>query len=445
MRELEKNSKAIRSQKYFYFSGAIRGDTSFVYYFRRIVEIINEYGEALTERSDLYYPLDRNFDQKHQSNIEKKIFRRDITKWLGKSSAVVAEISGPSTGVGYEIHYAIRDRRIPVLCLYHVSSKPTLVVKQDPSKYILLQKYSDENDLEKYLRCFLMILIRTEYIKDIRDIYSEIATEIAKSNLSIHDIEEMVDRFLVFGELSVIQEALTTLHITKVKPARIDFKDSASFIQFMFKNIVLQKRWEQLKSQQIGATFVGGRKSRIITVLSDYFKRMHAWGQVVNLLNIYRQVGGDKLQYTREAFMKNVRAYRRIGLFEAPSGAEYRKSKPSVTKFKDKLILVKTLQGNILVKSSRSTREIMNGLIVVTCHLQHLSTFLHKFGSKPLVRLLKESEEQPWYSKIPEVSSLNIDKVDLGQQLEVELVKEISVYAHSKCRELWEKTYSSFA
>lgn len=178
-----------------------------------------------------------------------------------------------------------------------------------------------------------------------------------------------------------------------------------------------------------------------ITVLAGYFKPK----QVVNLLNIYRQVGGDKLQYTREAFMKNVRAYRRIGLFEAPSGAEYWKSKPSATKFKDKLILVKTLQGNILVESSRSRREIMNRLIVVTRHFQHLSTFLHKFGSKPLVRFLKESEGQSWYSRILKVSSLNIDKVDLGQQLEVELAKEISFYVHSKCKELWERKYSSFA
>jgi len=440
VRELEKTPKPIRSRKHFYFSGAIRGDTSFVHYFRRIIEIINEYGEALTERSDRYYPLDKNFAQRYQSNIEKKIFRRDITEWLGRSSALVAEISGPSTGVGYEIHYAIRDRRIPVLCLYHVSSRPTLVVKQDPSKYVLLQKYSDENDLEKYLRCFLMILIRTEYIEDIRHTYDEISNRIAKSNLSIHDIEEMVDRFLTFGEPSVIQKSLTTLHIAKVKPARIDFKDSASFVQFMFKNIVLQKRWEQLKSQEIGATFVGGRKSRIITVLSGYFKR----GQVMNLLNIYRQVGGDQLQYTREAFMKNVRAYRRIGLFEAPSGAEYWKPKPGATKFKDKLILVKTLQGNILVESSRSRREIMNGLMVITCHLQHLSTFLHRFGSKTLIRFLKESKEQSWYSRIPEVPSLNIDKVDLGQQLEVELAKEISVYVHSKCIELWGEKYSSF-
>lgn len=439
---LDKDSKPIRSvrEKYFYFAGAIRGDTSFVLYFRRIIDTINEYGEALTERSDLYNPLDKDFDQKHKRNVEKKIFRRDIMHWLRKSSAVIAEISGPSIGVGYEIRYAIRDKRIPVLCLCHVSRKPSLIVKQDRSVYVFFQEYSDENDLEKYVRCFLEILIRTEYIEDIKEAYGKIAPKIAESNPTAHDIKDLVERQLTFGEPSHIQSDLRTLHAAKVKSARIDFKDSASFVQFMFRNIILQKRWEQLKSQEIGATFVGGRKGRIITVVSKAFRRE----KVVNFLDIYCQAGQDKIQYTREAFMKNVRAYRRIGLLEAPTAAENWKPKPSAAKFKEKLVLVKTLQGNILVESSRSRREIMNGLVIVTRHLQHLSAFLHDFGSKTLANFLQQSRAQPWYPKIPDVLSLNIDKVSLGQELDVELTKEISTYIHSRCMELWKEKYSSF-
>lgn len=433
---MRRNIQPVGTRKCFYFSGAIRGDASFERYFYKIIKIINEYGEALTERSDLYYPLDKNFDQEVRTTKEKKIFRRDIIHWLGKSSAVVAEISGASTGVGYEIHYAIRDRRIPVFCLYHISSTPTLVVKQDPSKYILFQPYSDENDLEKYLRCFLMILVRTEYIGHIRSVYSEVANEIANSNRTIQKIEETVERLLTFGETSILQKNLTSIHITRLKSVEIDFKDSASFVQFMFKNIVLQKRWEQLKSQQIGATFVGGRKSRIITTVSDFLGPS-------NLLNIYRRIGGDELRYTREAFTKNVRAYRRIGLFEAPTKAEYKRPHLGTTKFKDRLVLVKTLQGDILVESSRSPPEIMSKLIVVTRHLQHLSAFLHEFGSKPLVHLLRDSKKQPWYPKIPEIHIHNVDKIDLGR-VETELVEEIAKYLHSKCTGFWKGRYSSF-
>lgn len=433
---MKRNSQTISRRKYFYFSGAIRGDTSFERYFHKIIQIINEYGEALTERSDLYYPLDKNLDQKMRSSNEKKIFRRDIIQWLGKSSALIAEISGASTGVGYEIHHAMRDRRIPVFCLYHVSSTPTLVVMQDPSKYVITQRYSDENDLEKYLRSFLMILARTEYIEDIRSVYVKMAKEITKPNLTINEMEEMIKKLLTFGEPTILQKDLTSIHITKLRPVKIDFKDAASFVQFMFRNIVLQKRWEKLKTQRIGTTFVGGRKSRIITTLSNF------WGPT-NLLNIYRHVGAEKLGYTREAFTKNIRAYRRIGLFEAPIKAEYKKSRLSATKFKDRLVLVKTLQGDILVESSRSPREIMSKLIIVTRHLQHLSEFLHIFGSRSLVRLLSESREQPWYSKIPEIAILNVDKIDMGQ-LEVGLVEEIARYLQSKCKEFWKKHYSSF-
>ena len=425
-------------RKKFYFAGAIRGNISYEKNFYKIIEIIKEYGEPLTERSNLYNPLDKNFSQKERTLKEKRIYRRDIIQWLGKSSALIAEISGASTGVGYEIHYATRNRRIPVLCLYNASSTPTLVVKQDPSKYILLQQYSDENDLERYLRCFLIILTKTEDIEDIRSIYIDVSNEIAKSSLSIQETGEIIEKLLTFGDSAIIQKDLTNIHVAKFKPVDIDFKDSASFVKFMFRNIILQRRWEQLKSQRIGTTFVSGRKRRIITALS-------AFKGPTNLLEIYHHAGEDKLQYTQEAFTKNVRAYRKIGLFDTPTKAEYKTPRLSTTKFRDRLILIRTLQGDITVESSRSPREILRKLIVVTRHLQHLSMFIRKFGSKPLVRLLIESKKELWFSKIVEIPILNIDKVDINQHREDQLIEQVTTYLYLKCKDFWKKQYSSFA
>jgi len=422
--------------KKFYFAGAIRGDTSYEKNFYRIIEIIKEYGEPLTERSDSYNPLDKNFTQNERTVNEKRIYRRDIFQWLAKSSALIAEISGRSTGVGYEIRYAIRDRRIPVFCLYHTSSTPTLVVKQDPSKYILLQEYSDEDDLEKYLRCFLIILAKTEDIKDIRSVYIDVSKDIAKSNLSVNEIRERIEEKLTSVDFAIMQKDLTNIHIARFKPADIDFKDSASFVKFMFRNVILQKRWEQLKSQRIGTTFVSGRKRRIITVLSDF-------RGPTNLLAIYRHVGEAKLQYTQEAFTKNIRAYRKIGLLEMPTNVKT--ASLSTTKFRDRLILTKTLQGDVLVESARSPREIMRKLIIVTSHLQYLSTFIRKFGSKSLVRLLRESRKEPLFSKIAEIPVRSIDKVDIGRHLQDELIQQITRYLHSTCRDFWKEQYSSFA
>ena len=46
-----------------------------------------------------------------------EIFARDL-RWLDESDLVVAEVSTPSLGVGYEIAYARYERRIPVIALY---------------------------------------------------------------------------------------------------------------------------------------------------------------------------------------------------------------------------------------------------------------------------------------------------------------------------------------
>jgi hypothetical protein len=426
------------ARKKYYFSAAIRGDTSYEKNFRKIIEIINEYGQPLTERSDLYNPLDKNMGKKRVQTTEKQIYRRDIIRWLGEANAVIAEISGGSVGVGYEIRYAVKDRRIPVFCLYSVSSMPSLIIKQDPSKYIILQQYFNEIDLEKYLRCFLMILTLTEDVEDVRSTYRRMSKEIAKSNVGIAEMKEKIESLLTLSDFSVFQKDLTNVHIAKFKPVEIDFKDAASFVRFMFRNIVLQKRWDQLKSQRIGSTFASGRKRRIIAMLSDF-------QGPTNLLEAYDLLGEDKLRYTREAFTKNIRAYRKIGLFKTPIEAKHQTFRPRGTKFKDRIALTRTFKGEILIESSRSPREIMRKLIIPTSHLQHLSIFLDKFGHGLLVDLLRESKNQPWFSKMPEIPILDIDSVDLGLHLEEKLAEDIAKYLLLMCKEFWKKQYSSFA
>jgi hypothetical protein len=45
-----------------------------------------------------------------------EVYRRD-TGWIDESQALIAEVSTPSHGVGYEISYAL-ERSKPVLCIY---------------------------------------------------------------------------------------------------------------------------------------------------------------------------------------------------------------------------------------------------------------------------------------------------------------------------------------
>lgn len=424
-------------RKKFYFSAAIRGDITYERNFPKIIQIISEYGEPLTERSGLYNPLDKNLAQEMKQVKEKGVYRRDIVHWLGEADAVVAEISGASIGVGYEICYAIMRERIPVFCLYHESISPSLIVKLDPSKYVILQQYSNEVDLEKYLRCFLKIVTSTSRIEDIRSAFMHMSKIIGELNPTVEVLHQRIEDLIEYGDSSILQQDLTKFHVLRYRPPEIDFKDVASLASFMLRNIVLQKRWEQLKSQRIGTTYVSGRKKRIIAALSDFYGP-------TNLLEIFKFLGEDKLRYTREAFTKNIRAYRRIGLFKSSAEPKIPVIRVRSTRFKDRPIFTRTLDGKLQIESSRSQREIMSRLVIPTSHLYYLSEFVDKYGSNSLEALLKKSKQEPWFNKLPSMIH-DIDNVDLDSIKQLDSSEEITEYLHVMCKEFWQKQYSSFA
>lgn len=418
----------------FYCAGAIRGDVSYKEYFDKMVEIVSEYGEPKTEKFG-YTPLTH-----WTKAVKKKVYERD-KRWIRESRALIAECSGPSYGTGAEVMYATRVVRIPALGLYRASSLPSLMLTQDNSKYTFPQVYSDEKDLENYLRLFLEIVTRFDNIDDVRINYLE-CRKMVNSDFNAKKIRALAESLSqqAINDLVGIQGRLELdiEHTTVVRPKQtgIDFKDSKDFVEFMFKNLILQRRWDRLKSQRIGTTFASGRKSRIIKALSQL-------DTSTNLLQIYKQHGEDRLGYTREAFTKNVRAYRRIGLFEVPQKIE--SPRAGTTKFKDRIVIVKTLYGRFEIKSSRSPREILRNLIIVTQHLQHLSEFLRRFSSASLIRFLTDAEEKRWYSAIPDVPILNIDKINMAAFLKHEWAQQLVMYLHSKCKEFWKEKYSSFA
>ena len=96
-----------------YFAGAISGGRGDVARYRAIVDALAADGHrvlagavATEEVGDGGESLDPSW-----------IFSRDIG-WLSEADVLVAEVSTPSTGVGYEIAAARYRYGIPVICLY---------------------------------------------------------------------------------------------------------------------------------------------------------------------------------------------------------------------------------------------------------------------------------------------------------------------------------------
>ena len=82
------------------------------------------------------------------------IFERDVG-WIGESDVLVAEVSVPSTGVGYEIAMARHRDGIPVICLYRpaYTKRCTAMVAGDAE--IVLIEYDDAGTMLARLRAAL--------------------------------------------------------------------------------------------------------------------------------------------------------------------------------------------------------------------------------------------------------------------------------------------------
>ena len=95
-----------------YFAGSIRGGRDDQKLYLEIIELLRNYGEVLTEHigdADLSYKGEKGLS-------DREIYDRDIA-WLRSADVVIAEVTTPSLGVGYEIGRAAEWQK-PLLCLY---------------------------------------------------------------------------------------------------------------------------------------------------------------------------------------------------------------------------------------------------------------------------------------------------------------------------------------
>jgi nucleoside 2-deoxyribosyltransferase len=97
-----------------YFAAPIGNKIPNLNLYRKIIKYLNRYGTVLNKRIG-----DRDFwkERKDKKFSEKEIHDFDL-KLLLESDVVVAEISTPSLGVGYEIGRAIERKKL-LLCLYN--------------------------------------------------------------------------------------------------------------------------------------------------------------------------------------------------------------------------------------------------------------------------------------------------------------------------------------
>ena len=81
------------------------------------------------------------------------IYRRDM-QWLDEADAVVAEVSTPSHGVGYEIARALQQGK-PVFCCFQSQKRVSKIITGNTSPGLVLAPYSSDEEVIGLLRQFL--------------------------------------------------------------------------------------------------------------------------------------------------------------------------------------------------------------------------------------------------------------------------------------------------
>jgi len=129
-----------------YFAGSVRAGRENQEIFSKIVSKLKEYGQVLTEHLGDSQLTDRGEPNKPESEI----YERDMA-WLGEADVLVAEVSTPSLGVGYEIRAAENDGK-PVLCLYKSGLWLSAMIKG--ASRLKRAEYSNEAEIDQALARF---------------------------------------------------------------------------------------------------------------------------------------------------------------------------------------------------------------------------------------------------------------------------------------------------
>ncbi len=133
----------------FYFCGSIRGGRQLAADYQKIIEMLKQYGEVLTE----HLGDDREIETKDRILSDVQIHDRDMD-WVRESDLVVAEVTIPSLGVGYEIGRAIELGK-PVLSLFKTGSGFYLSAMIGGSEGVSMVHYEHIGELPERIDNFI--------------------------------------------------------------------------------------------------------------------------------------------------------------------------------------------------------------------------------------------------------------------------------------------------
>ena len=129
-----------------YFAGSIRGGREYAETYSEIIEYLRNFGEVVTKHVG-----DQRITANGESAPDNNIFERDM-RWLEGSDVVVAEVSSPSLGVGYELAVAEKEGK-RILCLCRSGVCLSAMIAGNPN--VSVRTYRTMAEIQQHVSAFL--------------------------------------------------------------------------------------------------------------------------------------------------------------------------------------------------------------------------------------------------------------------------------------------------
>lgn len=139
-----------------YFAGSIRAGRQDADLYQEIISFLQTRGVVLTEHvGDLSKSSHESSDQT-DADRDRAVYDQDMG-WLKEADVVVAEVTTPSLGVGYEIAMAETMNK-PILCLYRSRPDKQLSSMVAGSPNLTVCKYNQVSDIKPIFEAFVSVV-----------------------------------------------------------------------------------------------------------------------------------------------------------------------------------------------------------------------------------------------------------------------------------------------
>jgi len=132
-----------------YFAASISGGRKYLETYKKMVSHLQKLGHWIPTEH-IAHPEVLTLEK---ALSPKEIYQRDI-EWIKECDALVAEVSNPSLGVGYEICFALNLGK-PVLCLYEKGIFLSRMILGNTSPGLKLGEYVGDSEWESMIDSFL--------------------------------------------------------------------------------------------------------------------------------------------------------------------------------------------------------------------------------------------------------------------------------------------------